>query len=192
MIRFPLAASLALGACAFLMAPAAAQAPAPAWTVVPAQSRLGFATTWAGQAVNGTFGQWSADIRFDPRNLAGSRAVVLVQTGSVRTGLAEPDQNLPMPDFFHVERFPTARWESTSIRATGPGRYLAEGTLTLKGRPYRLALPFSLAITDTTATMSGTMTLNRQALNVGMESDSSFEWVPRDFTLQVQVRATRR
>jgi cytochrome b561 len=175
-----------------VQAKAAAAATAPVWTVDPAGSRLGFATRWAGQAVNGQFRQWSADIRFDPARLAQSKAVVIVQTGSAQTGMREPDDNLPGEDFFAVRRFPTARYETTAIRALGGNRYEADGLLTIKGVAYRLRLPFTLDIAGNVATMNGRSTLDRMTVRMGVESDSSAEWVAREVTINVAVRATRR
>jgi polyisoprenoid-binding protein YceI len=171
---------------------AAAVAPAAAWTIDARQSRIAFTTRWAGNAVNGNFRQWSGDIRFDPNNLAGSKAVILVQTGSSLTGIKEPDDNLPGEDWFNTRRFPTARYETTAIRSTGPGRYVADGTLTMKGVTYRLALPFTVSITGNVATMTGQATVDRMTLRLGLESDAAAEWVARETVVNVAVRATKR
>lgn len=169
-----------------------APAAAPSWTVDAASSRINFTTRWAGSAVNGNFRQWSGDIRFDPANLAGSKAIINVQTGSALTGVKEPDDNLGGGDWFNVRRFPTARYETTSIRSLGGNRYNADGVLTLKGVAYRLALPFTLAINGNVATMTGQATVDRLTLKLGVESDASAEWVARETVINVAVRATRR
>jgi polyisoprenoid-binding protein YceI len=195
-----------IGTAVFLamstVAPAFAQAPpakaktasvktAQSWTIDPRQSRIAFSTRWAGQAVNGTFGQWSGTINFDPANLAASKAVIQIQTGSARTGMKEPDDNLGSADWFDAKRFPTARYETTAIRATAPGRYIADGRLTIKGVSYRLALPFTVAITGNTASMSGQATLDRMTIKLGIESDSDAEWVARETVVTVSVRANK-
>lgn len=199
MKKFALAAALVV-ATASLSAPnimaqtpkAKAASQATAWTIDARQSRLGFSTRWAGNAVTGNFRQWSGDIRFDPANLAGSKAVILVQTGSALTGIKEPDDNLPGEDWFNTRRFPTARYETTAIRNVGPNRYVADGNLTLKGVTYRLALPFTVTIAGNVATMSGQATLDRMTLRLGLESDASAEWVARETVVNVAVRATKR
>jgi polyisoprenoid-binding protein YceI len=188
----PLLAQGAARPAAKASAPAQAQALAPAWTVDARQSSIGYATRWAGQAVTGSFGSWTADVRFDPANLAGSRVVVVVQTGSSRANLAEANDNLPLADWLNVRGFPTARWESTGFRQTAPGQYVGDGFLTLKGQRYRLALPFTLAISGTTATMTSSPSLDRLNLRVGVDSDSSAEWVDRAVQLSIRVRATRQ
>jgi polyisoprenoid-binding protein YceI len=165
---------------------------APAWTIDGAQSRLGFSTRWAGNAVTGSFRQWSGDIKFDPANLAASKAVITIQTGSAITGMKEPDDNLPGDDWLNTRRFPTARYETTAIRALGGNRYMADGLLTIKGVTYRLALPFSVTIAGNVATMTGQATLDRMTLKLGIESDADAEWVARETVVNVAVRATRR
>jgi polyisoprenoid-binding protein YceI len=151
---------------------AKAGATAAAWTIDARQSRIAFATRWAGQAVNGNFRQWSGDIKFDPANLAASKAIITIQTGSALTGMKEPDDNVTGSDWLDSRRFPTARYETTAIRSVGPNRYVADGLLTIKGVSYRLALPMTLKL--------------------GLESDSTAEWVARETVVNVAVRAARR
>lgn len=166
-------------------------AAAPAWAIDARQSRIGFATRWAGQAVNGNFRQWSGDIKFDPANLAGSKAVILIQTGSALTGMKEPDENIGTSDWFDVRRFPTARYETTAMRALGGNRYIADGLLTIKGVTYRLALPFTVTVSGKVATMTGQTALDRMTVKLGLESDASASWVARETVINVAVRATR-
>jgi polyisoprenoid-binding protein YceI len=172
-------------------APSAAPS-AASWVIDARQSRIGFSTRWAGEAVNGNFRQWTGDIKFDPANLAGSKAVIMIQTGSALTGMKEPDDNLGGSDWLDTRRFPTARYETTAIRSLGGNRYVADGLLTIKGVAYRLALPFNVTIAGNVATMTGQATLDRMTLKLGLESDSSAEWVARETVVNVAVRATRR
>jgi polyisoprenoid-binding protein YceI len=165
---------------------------APAWTIDARQSRIAFSTRWAGNPVNGNFRQWTGDIKFDPNNLAGSKAIIIIQTGSALTGLKEPDENLGGEDWLNARRFPTARYETTAIRSLGGNRYVADGMLTMRGVAYRLALPFTVTIAGNVATMTGQATLDRMTLRLGLESDSSAEWVARETVVNVAVRATRR
>jgi polyisoprenoid-binding protein YceI len=192
LLAVPLHASNAQTPKAKAVATKAGAAAPPAWTIDARQSRIGFSTRWAGQAVNGTFRQWTGDIKFDPTNLPASKAIILVQTGSALTGIKEPDDNLSGEDWFNAARFPTARYETTAIRNVGPNRYVAEGMLTVKGVAYRLALPFTLTIAGNVATMSGQATLDRNTLKLGLESDAGAQWVARETVVNVAVRATRR
>jgi polyisoprenoid-binding protein YceI len=192
LLTVPLHATQAQTPKAKAAATKAGAAATPTWTIDTRQSRIGFSTRWAGQAVSGTFRQWTGDIKFDPTNLPASKAIILVQTGSALTGIKEPDDNLSGEDWFNISRFPTARYETTAIRTVGPNRYVADGILTVKGVAYRLALPFTLTIAGNVATMTGQATLDRNTLRLGLESDAGAQWVARETVVNVAVRATRR
>ncbi|MES2036112.1 MAG: hypothetical protein V4466_18240, partial [Pseudomonadota bacterium] len=68
----PLLPALAL---AFAVSAPAMAAPAPAWTVDKAASKVTFASSFDGGAFTGSFRNWTAAIRFDPANLAAVAAV---------------------------------------------------------------------------------------------------------------------
>lgn len=169
-------------------ATASAQTP---WRVDPAQSSIRFSGTHAGAAFNGRFDVWTADIRFDPANLAASKAIVTIDTASAKTGDAFQERTLRDGEWFDVRRHPQARFETTSIVRVAENRYLANGTLTLKGRATAVAMPFELTINGAAATMRAQLPLDRLTLGLGTASDPNAEWVSRQIPLTIQVRATR-
>jgi polyisoprenoid-binding protein YceI len=176
---------------ALLAVPAAAQAPAPAWTVDKAKSSLAFRATASGQAFQGRFTNWDARIAFDPKNLAGSRATVTVQVASASTGDKERDELLPEGAFFAAARHPTATFTTRSITSSGGSRYVAVGDLTLKGVKRPVTLPFTLAINGDTARMNGMLVLDRTAFGVGTGQWASNETVSTKVTVAVDLTARR-
>lgn len=162
------------------VAPPAWSAPAPGWAVDPS-SKLGFRGVIGGEAFNGTFRRWSAQIAFDPKNLAGSRAVVSVDVASAVTGDADRDTALPSADWFDAAKFPKATFATRSFRDLGGGKYQALGDLTLRGVSRPVALDFTLQISGDKAVMSGQTVLDRTAFGVGQG-----QWKAGD-TLKPQV-----
>ena len=73
----------ALGLSALLLATNLAQA-APGWVADAARSRLEFTGTLAGGTFDGSFRRFRPEIAFDPADLAASRFLVTIETGSVR------------------------------------------------------------------------------------------------------------
>ena len=173
-----LAAALILGLPA-----AAAPASVPHWTV-DAGSRLGFTGKMSGEAFNGAFRRWTAQIAFDPKNLAGSRAEVSIDVASAATGDADRDEALPTADWFAAARFPRASFVTRGIRDVGGGRYQAIGDLTIRGVSHTVMLPFTLVITGDTARMNGQLALNRGAFGIGQG-----KWATGD-TVDTQVMVT--
>jgi polyisoprenoid-binding protein YceI len=179
-----------LAAAAFCLASAAVAAP-PAWNVVPAKSRIAFSGTHAGNAFSGTFGQWAAQIRFDPADLPHSSASVTIATASGKTGDTFRDTSLAGAEWFAPGEFPRATFTTTKITAAGPGRYVADGTLTIKGKATPVRLPFALKIAGNNAIMQGSTTVDRIALGMGAKSDPSGAWVSKAIKLDIQLSAVR-
>ena len=186
--RPTLAAALAAGAMVLAMPSLAAAAPA-AWTVDKAASRLSFKSSFGGEAFEGTFRRWDAQIAFDPKALAASRVVVTVEIGSVATGDAERDQAIPTDDWFAARKFPRATFTSRGFKDLGGGRYQAMGDLSIRDVTRPIVLPFTLQITGAQARMSGQVSVNRGVFGVGQGQFKSAETVPLDVVVNVALSA---
>lgn len=185
--RVPAVAAAVIG---LLAAAHAAHAAAPAkWTVDMASSRLGFRSAFAGQVVRGAFRRWDADIVFDPKALAQSKATVTVQVASAVTGDPSKDQALPTADWFDAARFPRATFATTAIKDLGGGRYQASGTLSLRGVSRPIVLPFTLTITGDRAKMAGSVAVNRSAFGVGQGQFRGADTVPFNVVVEVALTA---
>lgn len=144
------------------------------WTVQKG-STLGFSATWSENAIEGRFKTWTADILFSPEALDRSKLTVAIDTASVDTGDAQRDQSLPSGDFFDTAEHPKATFTAAKFRKTGEGKFVADGTLDLRGVKKPLSLPFSLKIDGDTATARGVTTLDRTTFGVGQG-----EWASTD------------
>ena len=167
---------------------AAAQT-APKWVVDPAHSTLGFESQAMGEAVQGGFQRWDADIRFDPKQLGQSKVVVTIQTGSAFTGDADHDKTALGADWLATAMFPTATFQSQSFKDLGGGRYEADGDLTIRGVSKPLALPFTLTITGDTAQMTGETSVDRSLFGVGQGAYGGADVVPFAITVKVDLSA---
>lgn len=161
------------------------------WKLDPARSSIQFASEWNGQKVEGRFQRFSGTIRFSPEALLETDIAISVDLASATTGDRTVDGSLPGDDWFAVKSSPTARFVSRSVSETGPGRYVAKGTLVLRGKSVPVELPFTLAISGNTATMAGSTRLDRRSFGIGMESDASGAWVVFPVPVSVRVVATR-
>ena len=182
---------LAAGLAAWLAAPALAlAAPAPLWTVDPG-SAVGFSSSFSGDAFSGHFTRWTAAIRFDPKNLAGSSVTATIDTGSAVTGDKDRDSSLPTADFFATGQFPRATFTAATFKDLGGGHYQAVGQLSLRGVTKPLTLPFTLAITGSQAKMSAAVGLNRLAFGVGQGQWSATDSIPAAVNVTINLTAHR-
>lgn len=145
-----------------------------AWAVAKG-STLNFTAAWAGDAIEGQFKRWTADILFSPEALDRSKLTVSIDMGSAATGDDQRDSSLPSGDFFDTASHPKATFTASKFRKTGEGKFVADGTLDLRGVRKPVSLPFTLKIDGDTATARGVTTLDRTAFGVGQG-----EWASTD------------
>ncbi|MFD2782209.1 cytochrome b/b6 domain-containing protein [Novosphingobium pokkalii] len=167
----------------------AAKTGAVAWQLVPG-GRLGFHATYSGDAINGSFGRWDARIVFSPDDLAHSSLRATIDLASVASGDAQRDDMLKGDNFFATAAHPQAIYTASRFRAQSPGRYVAEGTLSLGGKIRPVPLAFVLTIDGDRATAHGTAALSRTAFGIGTGewggTDTLLDNVTVDFALKAK------
>ena len=166
--------------------PAVAQAK-PA-VLMSAGSEIGFTTKQMGVPVDGKFSAFTAQVALDPKQPQTGSVSFSIDTGSARFGSAELDAEVPKPTWLSVARFPQATFQSSSIKAAGPGRFEVTGKLTIKGSARDLVVPVQLtqsgAGTAATSTATGAFTIKRLEFKVG-----EAEWADTSLLANdVQVR----
>ena len=158
------------------------------WIIDPDASEIGFAGTHAGARFRGVFTRWQADLRIAPANPAASRITATIQTGSATDGIRLHDETLPEEEWFDVVAHPVAHFESGAIEPDGEGGYRLSGALTIKGHTVPVT-GLSLRLDGDRGRIRGEFSLDRAAVNLGMESDPRGQWVSREIEVSVDVRA---
>lgn len=170
----------ALFAFCMLVAPAVAVAQ----KMEPAQSEIAFTIRQMGVPVEGRFTRFGGQFAFDPSKPESGKVSLTVDTGSATLGAPETDAEVPKPEWFNAPKFPQAKLEATSIKATGPGKYEVMGKLSLKGVARDVQVPVSLARTGAMTFATGAFTLKRLDYKIGEGDWSDTSMVAND----VQVR----
>lgn len=150
--------------------------PPPAWTVQPG-GRIGFSIGNDGETISGNFARWTAQIVMDPDHPDSADIRVTIDMASASVGDAYKDGMLPGDEFFGTAAHPVATFVAKGAEATGPGRYRANGTLTLKGVSKPQTIRFTLSGPngggDATRKVSGSATIARAPFGVGNGDSSS-------------------
>ena len=174
--------TLAVALLAAAVDPIHAQ-PQPA-TLVAAGSEIAFTTRQMGVPVEGRFGSFSAQIALDPKKPETGSVAFRIDTGSARFGSAELDAEVPKPTWLSVARFPQASFQSSAIKAAGPGKFEVAGKLTIKGSVRDLVVPVQVAQAAGNSTASGSFTIKRLDFKVGEAEWADTSMLAND----VQVR----
>lgn len=181
-----LAGRLVVGFTASLAAVAALAA--AQWSMQPKESKLTFVGEQAGAQFEGGFDKFSADISFDPKNLAASRFDVKIDTASVNTQDEERDTTIKSADLFNVKSFPTARYVADRFTDKGGNKYSATGKLTLRNVTRDVPIDFTFENKGGDAWLKGTAKIKRLDFGVGQGDWKDTSQVGND----VQVRFTLR
>jgi len=83
--------------------------------------------------VKGIFSKVSGALFLDQSDLANSRVEAIIEAASIHTNDDQRDAHLKSADFFHVEKFPTLHFKSSSISIVRDGELSVEGDLTIRG-----------------------------------------------------------
>jgi polyisoprenoid-binding protein YceI len=180
--------TLAVALLAAAIDPIHAQ-PMPA-TLVAAGSEIAFTTRQMGVPVEGKFGSFSAQIALDPKKPETGSVAFRIDTGSARFGSAELDAEVPKPTWLSVARFPQASFQSSAIKAAGPGKFEVAGKLTIKGSVRDLVVPVQVAQAAGNSTASGSFTIKRLDFKVGEAEWADTSMLANDVQVRVKLVLT--
>lgn len=157
------------------------------WTPVPADSSLKFRAEQQGAAFAGLFNEFTASFELDPADPTRARIEATINMDSVDTQYDERDEYLRGEEWFHVERWATARFVTERIQKAETG-YMADALLTLRDQTQPVALAFSLErLEDGRLRFAGKTFLRRLDFGVGQGEWTNTEWVGNDVSVEVSL-----
>jgi len=154
------------------------------WNMQPKDSQLAFVGVQAGAPFEGKFEKFTADIQFDPQDLATSRFDVKIDTASVNTQDRERDDILKGADLFAVKQFPTARYVADKFTAKGKGQFAASGKLTLRNITKDVPIEFTFEQKGADAWLKGTASIKRLDFGVGQGEWKDTETVANEVKIK--------
>lgn len=172
---------------------------AAAWTVDQAHSNVGFSVRHLGiSSVQGSFQSYDATLDFDPDDLTTLSATADIEVASVDTRNDRRDNHLRSDDFFHVEEYPTMRFESTRVQNINGDTFEIVGDLTIKDVTREVVLAATL---NGVAAFQGNEVAALTAETVIDRHDYGLTWsrlteagglvVGRDVTITLEIEAAR-
>ena len=136
-------ALLILALCTMLFTAEANAGDVPSWSIIKDKSKLGFKSSYAGTEFDGRFKEYNARILFDPENPETGLFDVDIDVTSVTTYNSERDFSIGDKDWFYFSKYPQSKYLTKSIKSAGGNKYVAIGTLNLKGHQQDVELRFT-------------------------------------------------
>lgn len=156
---------------------------------------LEFSGAVEGSGFTGTFGEFSVSYCLANGDPAAGEIEVQVELASADTDNRERDQTLKGEEFFAVDEYPRASWNSQAIERDGE-EYLADGELALKGVRADQAIRFTLdpdgeaVVARGRFTMLGGAEVDRQRFDVGTGEFADPEFVRNRVDVSFEVTLT--
>lgn len=144
-LRWLIALSFCLAACAITPELDAAAQPSGAYHVDPEHSSAHFRIRHLGLGyVVGRFDRFEAGLDFDAAHPALSRLDAVIETASINTNSDRLDDTLRGDSWLAADRYPQIRFTGREIRITGENEGVIDGDLTLRGvtRPAEMRVTF--------------------------------------------------
>lgn len=173
----------------FLAALAAFAVPALAadWRMDAAASRLEFIATFEKNPAPGVFKSFDVKMSFDPKKPAGGRLDVDIQVTSADMNIRDVNAAIRGPEWFDFARFPRAEFRSSEIRPAGNDRFVARGTLTLKGVQRPVEVPFTWRGSGDSAALDGELSVPRGAFGIGTGEWAATDVIGPDVKIRFKV-----
>jgi polyisoprenoid-binding protein YceI len=149
----------------------------------PENTEIAFVGLHAGDEPNprhGTFEQLSGTAVLEHGKLTSVQ--LAIDTRSVSTEIGRLTNHLKSPDFFDVNTYPEATFQSTSIQEEGDGRVTVTGDLTLHGVTKEVSFPATVS-TDEGLKLDAEFSIDRTEFGM----DYSVDKVVADVALKVSV-----
>jgi polyisoprenoid-binding protein YceI len=189
-LRLAVTQFTALGLLASLVFPSVSRAQqAPVFVITRTDSSIKF-NVKASVAIQGTFDQWNATLKFTSPDVTTGVLDVTIQAASVDTGSGLKDYTLKGSDFFAVDQNPLITFKSTKIVQTGPNIFEVDGDFTIRvvTKPEKLTLSVSGRGTGS-GEINGTMAFDRR--DYGMNSGIPFIRIADRVEVTVALKGKR-
>jgi polyisoprenoid-binding protein YceI len=158
--------------------------------LVPAQSEIAFTSKQMGVPVDGKFRTFSAQLAFDPKQPEASKVAFTVDLASVSFGAAESEAEVIRPPWFNTAKFPQATFQSSAVKAAGPGKFEVAGKLSIKGQAQDVKVPVTLVQSGANTTASGAFTIKRLDYKIGEGEWADTSMVANDVQVKFKLALT--
>lgn len=135
--------------------------------VQPNESSVAFGYKQMGVPLDGKFNKFTAQIAFDPSQVANAQTRIDIDVASIDTGSTEANDEVVGKLWFNSKTYPTASFTSAGLKALGGNRYEARGKLSIKGRTLDIVVPVTFQTTGNRGAFDGSFTIKRLDYAIG-------------------------
>jgi polyisoprenoid-binding protein YceI len=178
-----------------------AAAVAQSWTLDKSHSSVNFNVThMVVSEVDGSFKDFSAEVKSDKADFSDLATTFTIKTASVNTDDEKRDGHLKSPDFFDAAKFPDITFKSASVKKVSDKKLELTGALTLHGvtKTVKWDVKYNGTVKDpygnNRAGFKATTTINRKDYGVSWNKtlDAGGVAVSDEVNIIVNVEITKK
>ena len=155
-----------------------------AWQVDPARSDVAFEYVKDGDPTEGTFRKFTGKGVFDAAAPEEARFELQIQSSSIDLYDTLASAFATSAEWFDSKNHPDIIYVLRDLKAVGGEKYLAIGSITIRGKEQPLRSELNLVVSGDGATAKGTLTIRRNDFLLGVGPSAAFVEIGPD----VQVR----
>lgn len=161
------------------------------YSITPENSRIEFVGSKVTGSHNGSFKQFSGTIDYAGRP-ENSRVSLTIDTHSIETDTADLTTHLKTADFFDVEKYPQATFESTAIRVGGEkgATHTVSGNLQMHGVTRSVSFPATISVSPDVITVDSNFAINRKDFGINYAGAAN-NLIRDEVVLTLHVKATK-
>jgi polyisoprenoid-binding protein YceI len=117
--------------------------------------------------VEGKFGKFTAQVKFDPAKPGDGSAQFSVDMASYDLGDESYNDQVRGKDWFDAKTFPQATFVSSAIAPAGNNQFKVTGKLTIKGKSQTVVVPVTVTQQGATRAFDGDLPIQRTQFDIG-------------------------
>lgn len=180
---------LAAVALAFVLPCLPASAELRTYALQPEASSVGFHYTEGGAERLGRFERFRAVGVFDPDQPARATLTLAIETASIDLGAEIINSFAQTREWFDTTDHPEMTYALTRLTSVGPTRYLAEGTLTIKGHSLAMTTPLDLIFEPGEVRARGRLSVDRTVFDLGLGASQALVQIGRQVAVSFDLVA---
>ncbi len=139
--------------------------------------------------VDASFKKFTAMIDYEPAHPLDGRANFTIDIASFDLGSPEYNKEILKPEWFDAGHFPSATFQSTSLKATSPTQLIASGNLTIKGKTVPVTFPVTIKDDGKSRVYDGTLQIKRNDFAIGQGEWKDTDVLADQVTIKVHAVA---
>lgn len=152
-------------------------------------SKVGFVGSKVTGKHEGSFGTLTGTIKIPGADIEKGSVSASIETASVTSDDEKLTGHLKSPDFFDVEKFPKATFESTGVKKAGDA-YTITGNLTLHGVTKSVTFPAKIAQAGDDVSVDAEFTINRKDFGI-VYAGKADNLIRDDVALKLAIKAKK-